>query len=83
MDNENSAAEKMQPNAVESPEKSVILPEKYLTMKTEIKDEALKIFAGHRDNISKPKTLTDACATMKEESKNEAKRLIPNPGDRH
>lgn len=83
MDNGNSATETIQPSTAESTEKSEILAEKCSEMKAEIKNEALEIFAGHRDQISKPKTLTEACAVMKEEIKDEAKRLVPDRGNQH
>jgi hypothetical protein len=73
MDNENSATAKVQPNPTQSDEKPEAVTEAGAT-----KDESEKIFAERQDNIGKPKTLTEACAAMKEESIDEAKRLVPN-----
>ncbi len=74
MDNENSATAKMPPNPTQPAEKSETLAEACTT----IEGETEKILAERQDNIGKPKTLTEACAAMKEESIDEAKRLVPN-----
>jgi hypothetical protein len=76
MNNENSATAKMPPSVADSAENSS-------TVKMESKDEAQPVFGDHRGNFSKPKTMTEVCATMKEEIKEEAKRLVPDLGNRH
>ena len=83
MNNENSATAKTPPSVAESAEKSEIPTENSSTVKVESKDEAQPVFGGYRGNFSKPKTLTEACATMKEEIKDEAKRLVPDLGHQH
>jgi hypothetical protein len=52
-------------------------------MKEEINDAAQHTLEGHRGSVNKPKTLTEICATMKEEIKDEAKRLVPDLGNHH
>ncbi|MCY7368186.1 MAG: hypothetical protein LH474_08535 [Chamaesiphon sp.] len=73
--------ENTQSNAVESTQKSDILPEKCSQMKTDIQDEAQQMIQGQPGDVSKPKTLTEACNTMKVEIKDEAKRLVPDLGN--
>ena len=74
MDSTTSVTEKTQSIAFESTEQSKTLTEAC----AKIGDEAQEILAERQDNIGKPKTLTEACAAMKEESIDEAKRLVPN-----
>ncbi len=52
-------------------------------MKVEIKEEAQHILASHQGHSSKTQTMTEICSTMKEEIKDEAKRIVPDRGDRH